>query len=86
MDIYREALWSAYAILQRLIPDILRGGYVSLDSRIVDISAVFEAYARTVISEFARNLPSVTVKDGNIHPVPFLLVAMAHIPQNQILS
>ena len=70
MQYYREALWSAYAILQRAIPDVVRHGYVSLDSMIVDVSAVFENYVRAVISESASG-QGLVVKDGNSLPCPF---------------
>ena len=43
---------------------------MSLDSMIVDISAVFESYVRTVISESAPDHGFV-VKDGNLLPRPF---------------
>lgn len=67
---YSGALWMAYAILQRAIPDVVKEGYVSLDSMIVDISAVFESYVRTVISESASD-HGLVVKDGNRLPSPF---------------
>lgn len=70
MGYYAEALWAAYAILQRAIPDVVREGYVSLDSMIIDISAVFESYVRTVISESAPDHGFV-VKNGNLLPRPF---------------
>ena len=70
MQYYREALWSAYAILQRAIPDVVREGLVSLDSMIVDVSAVFENYVRLVISESTIHQGFI-VKDGNRLPRPF---------------
>lgn len=70
MKYYAEALWAAYAILQRAIPDVVQEGYVSLDSMIVDISAVFEGYVRTVISESASGHDLVVI-DGNRFPRPF---------------
>jgi 5-methylcytosine-specific restriction enzyme subunit McrC len=82
---YREALWSAYAILQRSIPDVLQGGYVSLDSMIVDISAVFEGYSRAIITEFAQELPGITVKDGNVHYTPFFTGGSAYRVQPDIM-
>jgi len=71
---YREALWMAYAILQRAIPDIQRGGYASLTSMIVDVSAVFEGYARTIILERAQEA-GLVVRDGNLHHRPFFVGA-----------
>jgi hypothetical protein len=69
---YAEALWAAYAILQRAIPDVVQEGYVSLDSIIVDISAVFENYVRTVIAESAAD-HGLIVRDGNRLPRPFFV-------------
>jgi 5-methylcytosine-specific restriction endonuclease McrBC regulatory subunit McrC len=70
MRYYAEALWSAYAIMQRLIPDVAHEGYVSLDSMIVDVSAVFEGYVRAVLADSLGERGFV-VKDGNLHPRPF---------------
>lgn len=70
---YREALWAAYAILQRAIPDIVHSGYVSLESMIVDVSSLFENYTRAVISDRAAEW-GLSVKDGNKLPRPFFTI------------
>jgi 5-methylcytosine-specific restriction enzyme subunit McrC len=61
---YSEAMWITYVILQGLIPDPTKTGYVSLDSMIVDVSAVFEGYIRKILQEHSAML-SCHVKDGN---------------------
>jgi 5-methylcytosine-specific restriction endonuclease McrBC regulatory subunit McrC len=61
---YGEILWTSYAILQDSIPDLAQEGYVSLDSMIVDVSEVFEAYTRKVISERLDGT-TMRVLDGN---------------------
>jgi 5-methylcytosine-specific restriction endonuclease McrBC regulatory subunit McrC len=61
---YSEALWAAYVILQGLLPDPTRYGYMSLDSMVVDISAVFEGYTRNVLVDHPE-IAGVIVKDGN---------------------
>lgn len=70
MSHYREPLWTAYAILEGGVPDILEEGYLSLESMIVDVSAVFEAYARSVLREWGIEA-GWQVIDGNIQPTHF---------------
>lgn len=53
---YREPLWTAYVILQGKVPDLAADGFVSLDSLIVDLSRVFEAYIRQVLVDRAAPL------------------------------
>ena len=70
LSYYREPLWTSYAILQGGIPDIASEGYFALDSMIVNVSAVFEEYARKAIVERARGL-DLKVRDGNKEPMRF---------------
>ncbi len=46
---YRDPLWTAYVILQGKVPDPAADGFVTLDSLIVDLSRVFEAYVRQLL-------------------------------------
>lgn len=48
---YLDPLWSAYAVLASSIPDVSQSGILKLDSLIVDVSEVFEAYLRRELSE-----------------------------------
>lgn len=43
---YRDPLWSAYLILQSVLPELSFDGFVRLDSLIIDVSKVFEAFLR----------------------------------------
>ena len=61
---YADALWAAYVILQGRLPDPSQYGYISLDSMIVDVSAVFEGYIRRVLEDHAIQT-GIRVKDGN---------------------
>lgn len=66
---YRDPLWAALLILQSSLPEVSFDGFVRLDSLIIDVSAVFEAFLRR---ELADRLPSFgyTVEDGNLSPNP----------------
>ena len=48
---YLDPLWSSYAVLAGAIPDVAASGTLNLDSLIVDVSEVFEAYLRRELSE-----------------------------------
>jgi hypothetical protein len=50
---YRDPLWTAYVILQGKVPDLAQDGFVTLDSLIVDLSRVFEAYIRQLLIDRA---------------------------------
>ena len=67
---YREPLWVAYLLMQSTIPDVSGEGFISLDSLVVDLSKVFEAFVRTVLSEGA-SANSWRVIDGNRKPFSF---------------
>ncbi|RWB44793.1 MAG: hypothetical protein EOQ46_12825 [Mesorhizobium sp.] len=62
---YRDPLWTAYLILQGKVPDLVGEGFVTLDSLIVDLSRVFEAYIRRVLADraTARNWRIVNGED-----------------------
>lgn len=53
---YRDPLWTAYLILQGKVPDLAAEGFVTLDSLIVDLSRVFEAYIRQILIDRAAPL------------------------------
>lgn len=53
---YRDPLWTAYVILQGKVPDLAGDGFVTLDSLIVDLSKVFEAYLRQLLIDRAAPL------------------------------
>jgi len=64
---YRDPLWASLLILQSSIPEVGFDGFVRLDSLIVDVSTVFEAYLRRELAE--RLLPlGYQVEDGNRSP------------------
>jgi len=67
---YRDPLWSAYLILQSVLPELSFDGFVRLDSLIIDVSKVFEAFLRR---ELAVRLSAYgyRVMDGNNAPHPF---------------
>lgn len=67
---YRDPLWSAYLILQSVLPELSFDGFVRLDSLIIDVSKVFEAFLRR---ELAVRLTQhgYRVQDGNNAPRPF---------------
>jgi 5-methylcytosine-specific restriction enzyme subunit McrC len=72
---YREALWTAYVLLQKMLPDVgVDGldGLVSLGSMIVDVSKVFESFARRILEEAAPCI-GVRVYDGNKAPSRFFI-------------
>lgn len=51
---YSDALWSAYAVLADSIPDVGTSGDLNLDSLIVNVSEIFEAYLRRELSDRLR--------------------------------
>lgn len=67
---YRDPLWSAYLLLQSTLPDFSKEGFISLDSLVVDLSKVFEAFVRTILLEQA-SAKNWQVYDGNKRPSPF---------------
>lgn len=72
LSFYRDALWAALLLLQSTLPDVTDEGLVRLDSLIIDVSKVFEAYTRRVIAERAAD-HGLTVRDGNIHSTNFFV-------------
>ncbi|MGS1012301.1 5-methylcytosine restriction system specificity protein McrC [Rhodanobacter sp. UC4450_H17] len=66
---YRDPLWASLLILQNSLPDIAFDGFVRLDSLIVDVSAVFEAFLRRELADRLRPL-GYEVQDGNRTPRP----------------
>jgi len=67
---YAEALWSAYAVLDGSIPDLNSLGSLRLDSLIVDVSVIFEAYLRRELSIRLAD-DGFRVFDGWKKPHPF---------------
>lgn len=67
---YLDALWSAYAILESSIPDLDESGGLHLDSLILDVSEVFEAYLRRELSDRLRK-KGFGIYDGWKRPYPF---------------
>ena len=66
---YRDPLWASLLILQSALPEVGFDGFVRLDSLIVDVSSVFEAYLRKELA--VRLLPfGYHVEDGNKAPAP----------------
>ncbi|RDE07794.1 hypothetical protein DVH29_14790 [Pelagibacterium lacus] len=64
---YRDPLWSAFLILQSMLPEVVFDGYVKLDSLIIDVSAVFEAFIRRELAD--RLAPyGYKVEDGTKKP------------------
>lgn len=67
---YRDPLWSAYLILQSVLPELSFDGFVRLDSLIIDVSKVFEAFLRRELAvRLSEN--GYRVLDGNHAPRPF---------------
>lgn len=66
---YIEPLWLSYLILQSKLPDLINTGFVTLDSLIINVSNVFEAYIRKIIQLSAAK-SGWTVRDGNLNPHP----------------
>ncbi|KAF0232091.1 MAG: hypothetical protein FD175_286 [Beijerinckiaceae bacterium] len=64
---YRDPLWSAFLILQSLLPEVVFDGYVKLDSLIIDVSAVFEAFIRRELADRLKS-HGYRVEDGNKNP------------------
>ena len=64
---YRDPLWSGFVILQSVLPEVSLEGYVRLDSLIIDVSAVFEAFLRCELSDRLWRR-GYWVKDGKREP------------------
>lgn len=69
---YRDPLWAAFSILQGLLPEVSFDGYVKLDSLIIDVSAVFEAFIRRELSDRLWK-EGYSVEDGNKRPGDFFV-------------
>jgi 5-methylcytosine-specific restriction endonuclease McrBC regulatory subunit McrC len=67
---YRDPLWIAFLLLQRLLPDVGSDGSVALDSLVTDVSKVFEAYVRRLLVDRAAREGWV-ISDGNLKPSSF---------------
>lgn len=67
---YQDPLWTAYLLLQKKLPDLSTEGFVKLDSLIIDLSKVFEAYVRTTLVERAEE-HGWRIVDGNLKPFSF---------------
>lgn len=67
---YRDPLWMAFLVLQSSLPDIGGDGSVSLDSLIVDVSKVFEAFVRRTLVD-RSSARGWVVRDGNMSPSSF---------------
>lgn len=67
---YTEPLWAAFAVLQGALPDVSSAGTVRLESLIVDVSMVFEAFVRRELEE-GLAARGYVVEDGNKTPSPF---------------
>jgi len=66
---YRDPLWASLLILQSTLPEVGFDGFVRLDSLIIDVSAVFEAFLRRELRDRLRPL-GYTIEDGNRSPTP----------------
>ncbi len=64
---YRDPLWAAFLILQSLLPEVVFDGYVKLDSLIIDVSAVFEAFIRRELADRLKSY-GYKVEDGTKKP------------------
>ena len=69
---YRDPLWTAYLLLQSKLPDLSSDGFISLDSLIIDVSKVFEAYVRRILFERSASRGWV-IRDGNLKPAKFFI-------------
>jgi hypothetical protein len=69
---YRDPLWTAYLLLQQSLPDVGGDGSVSLDSLIIDVSKVFEAYTRRCLFDRAAS-EGWAILDGNLKPSNFFV-------------
>lgn len=67
---YADALWSAYAVIGGSIPDVDTSGKLRLDSLIIDVSEVFEAYLRRELGD-RLSREGYRVYDGWKRPHPF---------------
>lgn len=67
---YRDPLWSALIILQSALPEVSEDGFVRLESMIIDVSKVFEAYVRRELKERLEPL-GYTIENGDDVRLPF---------------
>jgi hypothetical protein len=81
---YRDPLWTAYLLLQNKLPDLSDQGFLTLDSLIVDLSMVFEAFIRLALSEKfqARGFKIV---DGKSKMYPFFVADNTYRVQPDIV-
>jgi 5-methylcytosine-specific restriction enzyme subunit McrC len=70
LNYYRDPLWTTFVLLQSKLPDVSEDGSVSLDSLIVDISKIFEAFVRRVLVDRAHQ-KGWNIRDGNLNPSNF---------------
>lgn len=66
---YRDPLWAAFLILQSVLPEVSHDGYIQLDSLIIDVSKVFEAFVRRELS-IRLSAQGYSVADGWKSPTP----------------
>lgn len=69
---YADALWSAYAVISSTIPNVDTSGQARLDSLIVNVSEIFEAYLRRELAE-KLGQEGYEVQDGWKKPHPFFI-------------
>ncbi|MDV4155888.1 5-methylcytosine restriction system specificity protein McrC [Rhizobium brockwellii] len=69
---YRDPLWAAFLILQSLLPEVGFDGFVKLDSLIIDVSKVFEAFIRRELADRLWR-QGYSVEDGNKRPGNFFV-------------
>jgi len=69
---YRDPLWTTYLLLQKQLPEISADGFINLESLIVDISKVFEAFIRKVLEEKSSER-GWQIVDGNLKPFSFFI-------------
>lgn len=81
---YREPLWTAVLILQSALPETQKDGLIDLDSLIIDISKVFEAFVRIEV-EAALLQRGYTVVDGNLNPPPLFVDSKKYIVKPDII-
>ena len=72
LGFYRDSLWTAYLLLQEALPDVGSDGSITLDSLIIDVSKVFEAYTRRCIFDEASE-HGLQIFDGNLRPSSFFI-------------
>lgn len=74
---YVDALWSAFALLHGSLPDVGVDGSLNLDSLIVNVSEVFEAYVRRELAE-SLGRKGFKIEDGWKKPKPFFADGSAY--------